>query len=83
MCAAIPILRVCSNGNGRSVELAEDSSADMAKGKGLSWRGGGQAKVGSPAKVGEGTVGLRHLVRVLLLFNNRSSVVVGINQLAG
>src|SRR5690349_2854228 len=84
MCAAMPILRVHSSGNGRSFALTAEilalsvttvilgaATADM--GNGLDWL---------PAEVSEGTIRLRHLVGVFLLFDDRPRVVIGVDDLS-
>src|SRR5882724_2988155 len=84
MCAAMPMFRVHSSGNGRSFELTGETlalsvttviftgaeTADMRKGP--DWL---------PAEVGEGAIRLRHLVRVFLLLHDTAGVVVGVDDL--
>src|SRR3954469_14587079 len=83
MCAAMPILRVHSRGNGRSLALTGEilalsvttvmagaAEADMSNR--LDWL---------PAEVGEGAIGLRHFVSVFLLLHDRARVVVRVDEL--
>src|SRR5471032_3534203 len=84
MCAAMPMFRVHSSGNGRSLELTGEilalsvtttiftgaATADMRNGP--DWL---------PAEVGEGAIRLGHLVRVFLLLHDAARVVVGIDDL--
>src|SRR5476649_2552286 len=83
ICAAMPMLRVHSSGNGRSFELTGEifalsvttvmaGAAEADMGKGLDWL---------PAEVGEGAIRLGHLVRVFLLLHHRARVVVGVYDL--
>src|SRR5476649_1512464 len=85
MCAAMPMLRVHSSGNGRSFALTGEifalsvttvmtGAAEADMGKGLDWL---------PAEVGEGAIRLGHLVRVFLLLHNRARVVVGVDDFGG
>src|SRR5471032_1392757 len=84
MCAAMPMLRVHSSGNGRTGELTGEifalsvtmviSGADTADDIG---------GLRLPTEMREGPVGLRHLVRVFLLLHDRARVVVGIHDLGG
>src|SRR5687767_11532429 len=83
ICAAMPMFRVHSSGNGRSFEFTDEvfalsvtivilgaSTADMSKWA-LDWL---------PAEVGESAIGLRHLVGVFLLLNDRTRVVVSVDE---
>src|SRR5476649_2161907 len=84
MCAAMPMLRVHSSGNGRSLALVGETlalsvttviftgeaTADMDNG--LDWL---------PAEVGEGAIRLGHLVGVFLLLHDAPRIVVGVDDL--
>src|SRR5258708_7780716 len=86
MCAAMPMLRVHSSGNGRSFALTGETlalsvttviftgaaTADMSDG--LDWL---------PAEVGEGAIRLRHLVGVFLLLHDATRIVVSVDDLSG
>src|SRR5580698_9754274 len=82
MCAAIPMLRVHSSGNGRlgaflgeilalsvTTVMEGTSTADMKTSRGL------------PAQMGAGAIRLGHLVCIFLLLHHRARVVVGVDDL--
>src|SRR5678815_2737208 len=84
ICAAMPMFRVHSSGNGRSLAFTGEifalsvttvifgaATADMSNGP---W-------AGLPAEVSEGAIRLRHLVSVFLLLNDRARVVVRVDDL--
>src|SRR4051812_16850373 len=83
MCAAMPILRVHSSGNGRSLALTGEifalsvttvmvgaAEADMD----------GTDELTLPTQVSEGAIRLRHLVGVFLLLHDATGVVVGVDD---
>src|ERR1043166_6432504 len=84
MCAAMPMLRVHSSGNGRSLALTGEilalsvttvmagaAEADME----------GTDELTLPTQMGEGAVRLGHLVGVFLLLHDAARVVVGVDDL--
>src|SRR3954467_11933672 len=88
ICAAMPMLRVHSSGNGRSLALTGEilalSVTPVMAGAAIS----DTSRVplpgyGVPAEMGEGAIGLRHLVSVFLLLHDRARVVVRVDQLSG
>src|SRR3954471_21554407 len=84
MCAAIPMLRVHSSGNGRSFELTGETLALSVTTVIL--MGEETAMLGIPylpGEMGESTVGLGHLVHFFLLLNDRAGVVVRVDNLGG
>src|SRR6478736_72311 len=74
MCAAIPMFRVRSSGYGRSGLLGLEDMAGWGRNSPLTCL---------PAEVGEGAVGLGHLVHVVALADGGALVVGGVLQLVG
>src|SRR5438045_3202357 len=83
MCAAMPMLRVHSSGNGRSFELTAETLALSVTTVMLMGDTTDMLKDSLPAEMGERTIGLGHLVHFFLLLHDGAGVVVGVDDLGG
>src|SRR5256885_3049906 len=78
-----PMLRVHSSGNGRSFELTAETLALSVTTVMLMGDTTDMLKDSLPAEMGEGAVGLGHLVHLFLLLHDGAGVVVGVDDLGG
>src|SRR6478736_2117842 len=84
MCAAIPMLRVHSSGKGRSFELTDETLVLSVTTVILIGEATDMLRVPYlPTEMGEGAVGLGHLVHFFLLLHHAAGVVVGVDDLGG
>src|SRR6478609_1397132 len=84
MCAAMPMLRVHSSGKGRSFELTGETLVLSVTTVILIGEATDMLRVPYlPTEMGEGAIGLGHLVHFFLLLHHAAGVVVGVDDLGG